>query len=137
MNHRTNRLPNKPFDVACESVTAFTTYALARTNRASFCDNSDNVADDLCTGDVVMPICGLDPFNAICFTDDTYLSPRITDCIKTENTEAEKCNTLLSDTAMNTELTDCLTNPFKTACESVSRLYVQFCRCTDESGEFL
>ena len=109
-----------PFDVACESVTAFTTYALARTNRASFCDNSDNVADDLCTGDVVMPICGLDPFNAICFTDDTYLSPRITDCIMAGNAGEEKCETLLSDTAMNTELTDCLTNPFATACESVT-----------------
>ena len=108
-----------PFDVACESVTAFTTYALARTNRASFCDNSDNVADDLCTGDVVMPICGLDPFNAICFTDDTYLSPRITDCIMAGNAGEEKCETLLSDTAMNTELTDCLENPFATACESV------------------
>ena len=109
-----------PFDVACESVTAFTTYALARTNRASFCDNSDNVADDLCTGDVVMPICGLDPFNAICFTDDTYLSPRITDCIMAGNAGEEKCDTLLSDTAMNTELTDCLENPFATACESVT-----------------
>ena len=108
-----------PFEVACESLDDFTTFALARTNRASFCDNSDNVADDLCTGDVVMPICGTNPFNAICFTGTTYLSPRITDCIKTENTEAEKCNTLLTDTAMNTELTDCLENPFATACESV------------------
>ncbi len=116
-----------PFDVACESVPDFmSSFAEARTNRASFCDDSMNVADDLCMGDVVMPICGLDPFNAICFTGNTYLSPRVADCIKTENTEAEKCNTLLSDTAMNTELTDCLTNPFKTACQSVSAFMSSF-----------
>ena len=69
-----------PFDTACESLDDFPTYALARTNRASFCDNSDNVADDLCMGDVVMPICGLDPFNAIC-PDATYGTTRQTMCL--------------------------------------------------------
>ena len=111
-----------PFDIVCKtSVTDFVTYAdTARMNRLDFCDNSGNVANDFCTGNNLVIICGVDPFNAICFTDDTYLSPRVADCIKAENTEAEKCNTLLSDTAMNTELTDCLTNPFATACESVT-----------------
>ena len=111
-----------PFDIVCKtSVTDFVTYAdTARMNRLDFCDDNANVADDLCTGNNLVIICGVDPFNAICFTDDTYLSPRITNCIMAGNAGEEKCNTLLSDTAMNTELTDCLTNPFATACESVT-----------------
>ena len=111
-----------PFDIVCKMTVAdFATYTdTARMNRLDFCDNNANVANTLCTDNNVVIICGIDPFNAICFTGDTYLSPRITDCIKTENTGIAKCNTLLSDTAMNTELTDCLTNPFATACESVT-----------------
>ncbi len=70
-----------PFEVACESVTAFTTFALARTNRASFCDDSDNVANALCTDDNVGRVCGFDPFTAICFTGDTYATPRQTACL--------------------------------------------------------
>ena len=108
-----------PFATACESVTAFTDFALARTNRLTFCNDNMNVANGLCTGANLMNVCVADPFNAICFTDDTYLSPRITDCITGGNAGESKCDTLLSDTAMNTELTDCLTNPFATACESV------------------
>ncbi|MGU9963351.1 MAG: hypothetical protein ACNYPD_04505 [Candidatus Halichondribacter symbioticus] len=109
-----------PFDVACESVPDFmSSFAEARTNRASFCDDSMNVADDLCTGDNVGIICGTDPFNAICFTGNTYRSPRITNCIMAGNAGDDKCDTIVSDTAMNTELTDCLTNPFATACESL------------------
>ena len=109
-----------PFDIVCAmTVTDFTTYAAtARMNRLTFCNDGGNVADDLCTGNNLVIICGVDPFNAICFTDDTYLSPRVADCIKAENTEAEKCNTLLSDSTMNTELTACLTNPFTPSCEA-------------------
>ena len=111
-----------PFDIVCQtSVTDFTTYAnTARMNRLTFCNDGGNVADDLCTGNNLVIICGVDPFNAICFTDDTYLSPRITNCIMAGNAGEEKCNTLLSDTAMNTAITSCLTNPFATACESVT-----------------
>ena len=111
-----------PFDIVCKtSVTDFITYAdTARMNRLDFCDDNANVANTLCTDNNVVIICGIDPFNAICFTGDTYLSPRITDCITGGNAGEEKCNTLLSDTAMNTELTDCLTTPFATACESVT-----------------
>ena len=69
-----------PFDVACESLDDFTTFALARTNRASFCDDSDNVADDLCTGDNVTPICEFDKFTAIC-PDATYGTPRQEECL--------------------------------------------------------
>ena len=119
MNTELTACLTNPFATACESVPAFTSFALARTNRASFCDNSDNITNTLCMGDVVSPICELDPTNAIC-TDAIYLSARLADCIKTENTEAEKCNTLLSDATMNAEITACLANPFSSACEADS-----------------
>ena len=111
-----------PFDIVCKMTVAdFATYTdTARMNRLDFCDDNANVANTLCTDNNVVIICGIDPFNAICFTGDTYLSPRITNCIMAGNAGEEKCNTLLSDTAMNTELTSCLTNPFATACESVT-----------------
>ena len=109
-----------PFDIVCKMTVAdFATYTdTARMNRLDFCDDNANVANTLCTDNNVVIICGIDPFNAICFTGDTYLSPRITDCIKAENTEAEKCNTLLSDSTMNTAITACLTNPFTPSCEA-------------------
>ena len=111
-----------PFDIVCQtSVADFATYtATARMNRLTFCNDGGNVADDLCTGNNLVIICSTDPFNAICFTDDTYLSPRITNCITAGNAGEEKCNTLLTDTAMNAAITSCLTNPFATACESVT-----------------
>ena len=82
-----------PFDIVCKtSVTDFITYAdTARMNRLDFCDDNANVANTLCTDNNVVIICGIDPFNAICFTDDTYLSPRITDCIMAGNAGEEKC----------------------------------------------
>ena len=70
-----------PFDVACESVPDFmSSFAEARTNRASFCDNSANVDNDLCKGDNVTPICRFDPFTAIC-PDATYGTTRQTMCL--------------------------------------------------------
>nr|MCA8835517.1 hypothetical protein [Pseudomonadota bacterium] len=69
-----------PFATACESVPDFTTFALARTNRASFCDDSDNATDDLCKGDNVGIICRFDPFTAIC-PDATYGTTRQTMCL--------------------------------------------------------
>ena len=111
-----------PFDIVCKtSVTDFVTYAdTARMNRLDFCDDNANVANDFCTGNNVVIICGIDPFNAICFTDDTYFPNRVNNCIMAGNAGESKCNTLLSDATMNTELNACLTNPFATACESVT-----------------
>ena len=170
-----------PFDVACESVPDFmSSFALARTNRLTFCDNSDNATNDLCTGDNVTPICEFDQFTAICpdatygtprqeaclmdiETDpsctgemgivtlfckadpfstetacmaDTYLPDRIADCITTENTGETKCDTLTSDSAMNTMITDCLTNPFATACESVSAFSSSFALARTNRASF-
>ena len=61
-----------------------------------------------------------DPFNAICFTDATYLPARITNCITGGNAGDMKCDTIVSDSTMNDAITNCLENPFATACESVS-----------------
>ncbi len=116
-----------PFAEVCEtSVPDFTSsFEQARTNRASFCDNSLNVADDLCTGDNVTPICEFDQFTAIC-PDATYLSKRLDECIMAGNAENTKCNTVSFDATMNTAITDCLTNPFKTECESVTAFMSDF-----------
>ncbi|MCA8835781.1 MAG: hypothetical protein K8953_11935, partial [Proteobacteria bacterium] len=154
-----------PFATACESVSAFrSSFALARTNRASFCNDNMNVANALCTDDNVGRVCGFDPFTAICFTGDTYATPRQTaclmdimeddscrgdmglatvfckddpfhdsnacmadtflplrlaECIMAGNAGESKCDTVSTDTAMNDAITDCLENPFATACESV------------------
>ncbi len=170
-----------PFDTACESVPDFmSSFTQARTNRASFCDNSDNATNDLCKGDNVTPICKFDLFTAICpdatygtprqmaclmdidedpsctgemgivtlfckadpFSTetacmaDTYLPDRIADCITTENTGETKCDTLTSDSAMNTMITDCLTNPFATACESVSAFSSSFALARTNRASF-
>ena len=116
-----NTCLTNPFADACASNADFMTYAnMARTNRLTFCNDSDNVANGLCTGANLMNVCVADPFNAICFTDATYLPARITNCITGGNAGDMKCDTIVSDSTMNTELTDCLENPFATACESVS-----------------
>ena len=116
-----NTCLTNPFADACASNADFMTYAnMARTNRLTFCNDSDNVANTLCTGANLMNVCVADPFNAICFTDATYLPARITNCITGGNAGDMKCDTIVSDSTMNTELTDCLENPFATACESVS-----------------
>ena len=160
-----------PFATACESVPDFmSSFALARTNRLTFCDNSDNATNDLCTGDNVGIICGIDQFNASCpdatygtprqeaclmdimtnpkctgemgiatlfckadpFHDspackaDTYLPDRIADCIADGNADGVNCANITADTAMNTMITDCLENPFATACESVSAFSSSF-----------
>ena len=79
-----------PFDTACESVPDFmSSFEQARTNRASFCDDSANVADDLCTGDNVTPICKFDQFTAIC-PDATYGTPRQEACLADAGTNP-KC----------------------------------------------
>ena len=129
-----------PFDVACESLDDFmSSFTQARTNRASFCNDSANVADDLCKGDVVAGVCGLDPFTAICFTGNTYLSPRITNCITGGNAGESKCDTVFTESASNT----CLTNPFTDACKTDSDFgtYADMARtnrvtfCESGSGE--
>ena len=111
-----------PFDIVCKmTVTDFATYTdTARMNRLTFCNDGGNVANDFCTGNNLVIICEADPFHAICFTDDTYFPNRVNNCITAGNAGESKCNNLLTDTAMNTELTACLTNPFATACESVT-----------------
>ena len=118
MNDAITDCLENPFATACESVSAFTTFALARTNRESFCDMAGNNTNALCMGESLMGVCGSNPFNAICFTDKTYLPMRLADCITTASTELPKCNTLLSDSTMNTPITACLTNPFTDACAS-------------------
>ncbi|MCA8835667.1 MAG: transferrin-binding protein-like solute binding protein, partial [Proteobacteria bacterium] len=102
------------------SVDGFTDFALARTNRLTFCNDNMNVANGLCTGENLMNVCVADPFNAICFTDATYLPARITNCITGGNAGDMKCDTIVSDSTMNDAITNCLENPFATACESVS-----------------
>ena len=170
-----------PFDVACESVPDFmSSFALARTNRLTFCDNSDNATNDLCTGDNVGIICGIDLFTAICpdatygtprqeaclasitadpsctgemgivtlfckadpFSTetacmaDTYLPDRIADCIADGNADGVNCATITADTAMNTMITDCLENPFATACESVSAFSSSFALARTNRASF-
>ena len=119
MNDAITACLENPFATACESVTAFmSNFALARTNRLEFCNDNMNVANDLCTDTNLMNVCVFDPFNAICFTGNTYLPTRLGECIKAENAEDMRCNTLLSDSTMNTTITACLTNPFTDACAS-------------------
>ncbi|MGU9963671.1 MAG: hypothetical protein ACNYPD_06135 [Candidatus Halichondribacter symbioticus] len=104
-----------PFAEVCEtSVPDFTSsFEQARTNRLGFCNDNANVADDLCTGDNVGIICGSDPFNAICFTGNTYFSARVNNCITAGNANSNNnCNTVFTESASNT----CLTNPFTDAC---------------------
>ena len=70
-----------PFSLSCETDGEFGDYADdAKTNRASFCDDSANVADGFCTGAEVGRVCGFDPFTAIC-PDDTYATPRQEACL--------------------------------------------------------
>ncbi len=118
MNTAITACLENPFATACESVTAFTSFALARMNRLEFCNDNMNVGNLLCMGASRMGVCGSNPFNASCFTDKTYLPTRLAECIKTENAEDMRCDTLLSDSTMNTAITACLTNPFTDACTS-------------------
>ena len=79
--------------------------------------------DDSCRGDmgIATVFCKANWFDTSnACTADTYLPLRVADCITAGNAGESKCNTISTDTAMNTAITDCLTNPFATACESVS-----------------
>ncbi|MCA8833627.1 MAG: hypothetical protein K8953_00955, partial [Proteobacteria bacterium] len=102
---------NNPFATECEAY-----FQTERDNREGFCDMAGNVGNALCMGASRMGVCGIDPFNTSCLTDKTYLPVRLGECIKAENAEDMRCNSLLSDSTMNTTITACLTNPFSDAC---------------------
>ncbi len=77
--------------------------------------------DDSCRGDmgIATVFCKANLFDTsnACMAD-TYLPSRIADCITAGNAGESKCNTISTNTAMNTAITACLTNPFAPACEA-------------------
>ena len=131
MNDAITACLENPFATACESVSAFTTFALARTNRESFCDMAGNNTNALCMGESLMGVCGSNPFNASCFTEPTYLTARAENCITGGNAGETKCDTIFTESASN----DCLTNPFTDACASNAdfMIYAETARTNRES----
>ncbi len=118
-----NTCLTNPFADACASNTDFMTYAvMARTNRLTFCNDSDNVANTLCMGASQMAICGSNPFNASCFADATYLPARVNNCITGGNAGEARCNAIFTATAIN----DCLTNPFSDACSVANGAFTTY-----------
>ncbi len=80
---------------------------------------ADIAINPLCTGDagIATLFCEDNPFDTrpAC-TADTYLPLRVEDCITAGNAGDAKCASLTSDTAMNTAINTCLTNPFDDSC---------------------
>ncbi len=67
-----------PFASSCKTNSNFRNfYVQARANRITFCDNPRNANDNLCrTSTAKGQICNYDPFNAVCFGNNTFNTQR-------------------------------------------------------------
>ncbi|MCA8835934.1 MAG: hypothetical protein K8953_12715, partial [Proteobacteria bacterium] len=74
-----------PFATACESVSAFTTFALARTNRVTFCEIGGNESNALCMDTTLTNLCEFNPFSTACIGHPDTPDLQVASCSDVNN----------------------------------------------------